>query len=48
MLTNPVVDALTRFFIFSLRKHMHETSDSASCKSKLSMACLQNLLQLKR
>jgi hypothetical protein len=34
---NPVIDALERFFIFSLRKYMHETSDSASCKSKLSI-----------
>uniref|UniRef100_A0A0A8Y8E5 Uncharacterized protein n=1 Tax=Arundo donax TaxID=35708 RepID=A0A0A8Y8E5_ARUDO len=29
---SPVEDALTRFFILSLRKYMHETSDSASWK----------------
>jgi len=30
----PVVDALRRFFIFSLRKYMHENSDIASCTGK--------------
>jgi hypothetical protein len=29
---NPVVDALRRFFILSLRKYMHEKSDIASCR----------------
>jgi hypothetical protein len=31
---NPVVDALMRFFILSLRKYMHEKRDIASCKRK--------------
>jgi hypothetical protein len=29
---NPVVEALRRFFILSLRKYMHEKSDIASCR----------------
>jgi hypothetical protein len=30
----PVVDALRRFFILSLRKYMHEKRDIASCRRK--------------
>ena len=45
MLTNPVADALTRFFILSLRKYMHETSDRASCNRKPSMVYVKKLLK---
>lgn len=41
--TNPVVDALMRFFILSLRKYMHEKSDIASCKREKKTSQLEKL-----